>query len=420
MSEERESPWYSLAFEKRAKKKIRSFKAPAPLAPLADTHAHLTCFWTKDPADALGRAALAGVRQLTTLWDPLGDRRDLATFQAQLHGWIAGARERLERVAAECAAFEGAALSGAGPAFSSAASALFVPASAASPLASAWYRFGPLNGQNRVVNGSKRYLRGEGEGSAGTEAESEAEKESAAEPGVDESPFFAETAGSPLTLFDNVRFLAGVHPYGAPNYTDAVHAQVLAALDDPLCAGIGEIGLDYHFDYDDDVAPAPHDVQIACMARQLEVAVARNLPVELHLRNADGDEAREAHADAYRVLSATGLPAAGCVLHCFGEDRATMERFMELGCHIAYGGAATFKRNEAVREAFAATPANRILFETDCPYMAPEPLRGIECEPALIAFTVDALSRDRAARTGEDPAEIQLAAWENARRLLGR
>ena len=72
-----------------------------------------------------------------------------------------------------------------------------------------------------------------------------------------------------------------------------------------------------------------------------------------------------------------------------------------------------------MREAFAATPLDRILFETDCPYMAPMPLRGVECEPAMIAFTADALARDRAARTGEDPVAIQQAAWENAVRLLG-
>ena len=338
-----EMPWYNLAFEKRAKKKVRAFEAPAPLAPIADTHAHLTCFWSKDPAECLGRAALAGVRQLTTLWDPLGDKRDLATFQGQLAGWLARARELLAEV----------------------------PDEVARPVPDA---------------------AGEGLGDG--------------------------AGGGPAALPDTVRYLAGVHPYGAPVYTDAVHAQVLAALDDPLCVGVGEIGLDYHVDYDDHVTPAPHDVQIACMARQLEVAVDRNLPVELHLRNADGDDAREAHADAYRVLEQVGVPEVGCVLHCFGEDRATMERFVELGCFIAFGGAATFGRNEAVREAFAATPLERILFETDCPYMAPMPIRGLECEPAMIAFTVDALSRDRAERTGEDPAAIQRAAWENALRLF--
>ncbi len=172
------------------------------------------------------------------------------------------------------------------------------------------------------------------------------------------------------------------------------------------------------------------------MARQLSLAVERNVPVELHLRNDYGDEARTAHADAISVLERVGVPIAGCVLHCFGEDRATMERFLALGCHIAFGGAATFRRNDALREAFAACPAgcvlhcfgedratmerflalgchiafggaatfrrndalreafaacplDRLLLETDCPYMAPEPIRGLECEPAMIAQTAD-------------------------------
>ena len=102
----------------------------------------------------------------------------------------------------------------------------------------------------------------------------------------------------PMRDIPQIKYLAGVHPYGAPDYTDDVHAQVVAALDDPLCAGIGEIGLDYHMDYDDDIAPAPHDVQIDCMARQLEVAVRRNVPVQLHLRHAATDEERTSHVDA--------------------------------------------------------------------------------------------------------------------------
>ena len=222
----------------------------------------------------------------------------------------------------------------------------------------------------------------------------------------------------PMRDIPQIKYLAGVHPYGAPDYTDDIHAQVVAALDDPLCVGIGEIGLDYHMDYDDDIAPAPHSVQIDCMARQLEVAVRRNVPVELHLRHEDTDEERSSHVDAYNVLREVGVPQAGCVLHCFGEDRATMERFVGLGCYIAYGGAATFKRNNDVREAFAATPLDRILFETDCPYMAPEPIRGLECEPAMISITANALVNDRVDRTGEKAEAIAQAAWDNACKLF--
>ena len=142
------------------------------------------------------------------------------------------------------------------------------------------------------------------------------------------------------------------------------------------------------------------------------------MPVELHLRHEDTDEERTSHVDAYNVLREVGVPQAGCVLHCFGEDRATMERFVDLGCYIAYGGAATFKRNGDVREAFAATPLDRILFETDCPYMAPEPIRGLECEPAMISITANTLVNDRVDRTGEDTEAVARAAWENACKLF--
>ena len=332
-------PCLSLVFHKHVKKKLRSYEVPLPSAPLADTHAHLTCFWGKDPAEALARAALAGDRLLVTLRDPVCEPLSPAEFGQSLRAWIARARELLAASSAHAAV-----------------RAEFEP------------------------------------------------------------PF--EHLNDPEMLFEHVRFLVGVHPYGAPEYSDTAHAELRAALEDPLCAGVGEIGLDYHFDAADDVAPAPHGVQIACFERQLALAVEHNLPVELHLRNEPGDAARAAHADAYRVLQSVGLPQAGCILHCFTEDRATMERFVELGCHIAFGGAATFRRNEPIREAFAVCPSERVLFETDCPYMAPEPLRGSECEPAMIAFTADVLCRDRAARTGEEPAAIAHAAYENACRIF--
>ena len=95
-----------------------------------------------------------------------------------------------------------------------------------------------------------------------------------------------------------------------------------------------------------------------------------------------------------------------------------MERFVELCCYIASGGAATIKRNDDVREAFAAAPLARILFATDCPYMAPEPIRGLECEPAMISITANTLVNDRVDRTGEDAEAIAQAAWENACKLF--
>lgn len=129
----------------------------------------------------------------------------------------------------------------------------------------------------------------------------------------------------------------GTPPYGALDYTDDIHMHIEAALADPLCAGIGEIGLGYHFDAEDDVSPCDHDVQVFCMARQLELACAHSVPVVLHLRHEASDAQRISHVDAERVLREVGIPLAGCVLHCFDEERTTMERFCDLGCHITYG-----------------------------------------------------------------------------------
>lgn len=339
----------AIEFTKHTKRGDKVYALPEPLTPLADTHAHLTCFWSKNPSDVLVRAGQAGVRRLITLYDVIDDEYTPQAYREQLDTWI---REASNGNAVQVAGKQDACT--------------------ASDVAGC----------------------------------------------VSNSP---DTDASSATnnCIPTVSYLAGAHPYGAPQYTDEVHARLLAALDDPRCVGVGEFGLDYHYDADDDIEAAPHAMQIACMERQLAVALDRNLPVELHLRNEAGDEARAAHADAYAVLNNMGIPTAGCVLHCFTEDRATMERFVELGCYIAFGGAATFKRNEGIREAFAACPLDRMLFETDCPYMAPEPVRGLECEPAMVAFTANALARDRAARTGEDPAIIVRATWENARRLFG-
>lgn len=180
----------------------------------------------------------------------------------------------------------------------------------------------------------------------------------------------------PMQDIPQIKYLAGVHPYGAPDYTDDVHAQVVAALDDPLCAGIGEIGLTTTWT----MTTISRRHPITC--RLIAWRASSSLPCAAMCRWSCTCVTRTRMGKAPRTLMRTtcrevGVPQAGCVLHRFGEDRATMERFVELGCYIAYGGAATFKRNDDVREAFAATPLDRILFETDCPYMAPEPIRGL-------------------------------------------
>lgn len=194
--------------------------------------------------------------------------------------------------------------------------------------------------------------------------------------------------GSPVTQVPRIRMACGVHPHNARLWEQA-KPQLLALLENPLTSCIGEIGLDYHYDL------SPRDVQREVFAEQLRIAHETGLPVELHIR--------EAHGEAVEILKREGVPQAGCVLHCFNLGPEDVKPFVELGCHIAFGGPLTFKKEYETRASLALIPSNRLLTETDAPYMAPEPARGVVCEPAHTAYTLRMLL-DCLGYAGEDRA----------------
>lgn len=171
----------------------------------------------------------------------------------------------------------------------------------------------------------------------------------------------------------HVRCACGVHPHNAC-YWEATEPRLRALLENPLSSCIGEIGLDYHYDF------SPRGEQREVFALQLRMAQELNLPVELHIR--------EAHEEALQILEREGVPQAGCVLHCFNLGPEDVKPFVELGCYIALGGPLTFKKECATRAAVALVPSKRLLTETDAPYMAPEPCRGVACGPAHTAYTL--------------------------------
>lgn len=179
--------------------------------------------------------------------------------------------------------------------------------------------------------------------------------------------------GSPVAQAPRIRMACGVHPHNARLW-DQAKPQLLALLENPLTSCIGEIGLDYHYDL------SPRDVQREVFAEQLRIAHETGLPVELHIR--------EAHDEAVEILKREGVPEAGCVLHCFNLGSDDARPFVELGCYIAFGGPLTFKKEYETRASLALIPSNRLLTETDAPYMAPEPARGVVCEPAHTAYTL--------------------------------
>ena len=203
----------------------------------------------------------------------------------------------------------------------------------------------------------------------------------------------------------HVRVIIGCHPHNASKYSQDVERTLIKRASNPLTAAIGEIGLDYHYDL------SPRPVQREVFKRQLALANQMMLPVALHLR--------EAHTDALSILKEEGMPLSGTLLHCFNLDYDTLKPFLDLGCHVAYGGPLTFKKSDDVRDAARQTPLDRILTETDSPFMAPEPLRGTINGPENTVFTAAKLV-EVFGLEGREAANLLTQVFENARSFFDR
>ncbi len=200
----------------------------------------------------------------------------------------------------------------------------------------------------------------------------------------------------------DVRIVVGCHPHNASAFDAAAEGRLRELALDPRVCAIGEAGLDFHYDH------SPRDDQRRAFRAAVAVAHDHGLPVVVHLR--------EAHEEGIAILAEEGLPKAGCIIHCFTEDAALALRFAGMGCHVSFAGPTTFKKGESIREAAAALPLDRVLVETDCPFLAPEPLRGRRNEPAWVTLTAAVVGAARP----EDPQVVTAALYDNARTLLGR
>jgi TatD DNase family protein len=201
------------------------------------------------------------------------------------------------------------------------------------------------------------------------------------------------------------RVIVGCHPHNASRFTREIEQTLIRCASRPITAGVGEIGLDYHYDL------SPRSVQREAFKRQLALANEMMMPVALHLR--------EAHEDGLRILKEEGISTAGTLLHCFNLDFETLKPFLELGCHVAYGGPLTFKKSDEVRDAARQTPQNRIVTETDAPFMAPEPLRGTTCGPEDTVFTAARLVEVFGCE-GREAIKLLTRVYENARDFFDR
>jgi TatD DNase family protein len=192
----------------------------------------------------------------------------------------------------------------------------------------------------------------------------------------------AEQAARVQALWPDVRVSIGVHPHLAHEFSDlparaaeVVGAQLAAT---PSARAIGEIGLDYHYDF------SPREVQRAVFRAQVRLARERRLPVVIHTREAD--------ADTLAILREEGGGDVQGVLHCFTGDRALAEAGLALGFFISFAGILTFPKAEDLRTVARAVPQDRLLIETDSPFLAPVPHRGKRNEPAWVPRVAETLA----------------------------
>jgi len=191
----------------------------------------------------------------------------------------------------------------------------------------------------------------------------------------------------------------GTHPHDATTLTDAALAAERALAQEPGVVAIGEIGLDYYRNL------SPHETQRAALVAQFGLARDLNLPIVLHNR--------ESHADMISLLRSDGAGLRG-VFHCFIGDIAMARDALDLGFYLSFAGPLTYPKNVELGEVAAWAPLDRILVETDCPYLTPTPFRGKRNEPRYVALTARRLAELR----GLSEAEIAEATTRNAEAIF--
>jgi TatD DNase family protein len=193
----------------------------------------------------------------------------------------------------------------------------------------------------------------------------------------------------------------GVHPNDAAKVEERTFSDLERLLTHPKVKAIGEIGLDYHWG-------VPKEIQMPIFVSQLEMAAAARMPVVIHTRDAWEDT-----LDVLRThWTHTGLP---CIMHCFTGNAEQARRCLDLGFTLAFGGVATFPKAAEIREAARITPADRLLLETDSPYLAPVPHRGKRNEPSFVVRTAEVIAGAR----GVDLAELASDSTATFERVFG-
>jgi TatD DNase family protein len=203
--------------------------------------------------------------------------------------------------------------------------------------------------------------------------------------------------------FPEVFCSVGTHPHNAHEELDIDAKALIALTKNPKVVAIGEVGIDYHYD------KSPRDAQAQGLRQHIAAARETGLPLVIHSRECDADMAQILEQES-------GKGAFPAVLHCFTGGRDLAMRAIDMGLYVSFAGILTFKSSPALREIAAALPADRILVETDAPYLAPLPYRGKRNEPAYVVETAKVLAANR----GVSPDEIARQTTENFFRLFNK
>jgi TatD DNase family protein len=193
----------------------------------------------------------------------------------------------------------------------------------------------------------------------------------------------------------------GVHPHDAAELDAEGRRALEEMVTHERVVALGEVGLDYHYDH------SPRELQREVFAQMIALGRRIKKPLVIHTRSAA--------ADTLELLSSEGAREIGGIIHCFSEDREFAARALELGFYLSFSGIVTFKKALPIQDVARWAPADRVLVETDSPYLAPVPLRGRPCEPAFIVHTAEFIAKLR----GIPVSEFSAITTANAARCFG-
>ena len=195
--------------------------------------------------------------------------------------------------------------------------------------------------------------------------------------------------------------VGGIHPHEAKGFREGDLQEIRDWYRAGKIRAIGEIGLDFYYDH------SPRDVQREVCIRQMELAWEIGAPVAYHIR--------DAHGEMLEIMKGMKAKLTGGIIHCFSGSAEMAKEYLKLGYYISFAGPLTFKKAPRLQEAAMLVPKDRLLVETDSPYMAPEPVRGRRNEPANVRYVGLKLAEIR----GENPEEVAAYTTENAKRVYG-